>query len=469
VDGIFGIEIARKALQSSQYAMDVTAHNIANANTPGYTRQRVILGTTEPFPAPYWNRPLIQGQLGTGVEVKSIERVRDNYFDGQIRKENQSLGSWEVKEHALQQLETIFNEPSEASLLNLMGEFWNSWQQLSKNPESVSVRTALIETARMLATSLNQLDAKMARLQDNLNEQLAVKVSDINDMTARIASINKDVLRVKAYGAQPNDLMDERDQLIDQLSKIADVQVTELDNGVTLVYLNGRQLVSEYSSQKLQVASNPLNNGYYDVQWATDGANATLYGGELKGLIEARDVIVSKYRDDINALASTLVTEVNNLHQSGYGLDGNTGWNFFDPANIKASNISLSSDLDDPNHIAAASSWVAPGNPGDNTNALAIAQLKNALLMSGGTITTDDYYRSVVTNLGVESQEAARMVTNGKLYYDLIDSHRQSVSGVSLDEEATNMIKYQRAYQAAARVITVFDDMLDVLINRMIR
>jgi len=469
VDGIFGIEIARKALQASQYGMDVTAHNIANANTPGYTRQRAILGTTEPFPAPYWNRPLIQGQLGTGVQVKSIERVRDGYFDGQIRKENQSLGNWQVKEHALQQLETIFNEPSEASLLNMMGEFWNAWQQLSKNPESVSVRTALVETARMLTTTLNQLDAKMARLQDNLNEQLAVKVSDINDITARIASINKDVLRVRAYGAQPNDLMDERDQLIDQLSKIADVQVSELDNGVTLVYLNGRQLVSDYSSQKLQVVSNPLNNGYYDVQWSTDGSNVTLYGGELKGLTGARDVIVQKYRNDLDALANTLVTQVNILHQNGYGLDGNTGWEFFDPANIKASNISLSSDLDDPNHIAAASSWVAPGNPGDNTNALAIAQLKNALLMSAGTITMDDYYRSVVTNLGVESQEAARMVTNGKLYYDLIESHRQSVSGVSLDEEATNMIKYQRAYQAAARVITVFDDMLDVLINRMIR
>ena len=468
MDGMFGIEVARKALQANQYGMDVTAHNIANANTEGYTRQRVMLGTTQPFPSPEWNRPLLQGQLGTGVDVKSIERVRDSYFDGQIRKENQSLGDWQIKDNALKQLETIINEPSDSGLSNIMGEFWNSWQQLSKNPESISLRSSVIQSGRMLATQFNQVDQALSRLQENLNEQISVKVSNINDIANRIAEINKEILRVKTFGASPNDQLDQRDQLLDQLSKIADVQINELDTGVTEVYLNGRQLIGQYGANKLQVAANASNNGYYDIQWTSDGAQATINGGELKGLIDTRDdIIPNKYRADLNALANAMVTAVNNLHTAGYGLDGNTGYNFFDPAKTTAANIELSSDVNDPNHLAAAT--VSAGVPGDNTNALAIAKLQDALLMNGGTMTMGDYYRSTVTKLGIDSQESSRMVANAQSYYDLINNHRQSVSGVSLDEEATNLIKYQKAYQAAAKVITVFDDMLDTLINQMIK
>ncbi|MDI6716288.1 MAG: flagellar hook-associated protein FlgK [Actinomycetota bacterium] len=468
MDGFFGIEIARRALETSQYGMNVTAHNVANANTPGYTRQRAVLEATESFPAPYWNRPLVQGQLGTGVRVKVIERVRDSYFDGQIRKENQALGGWQVKENALKQLETIFNEPSEAGLQNAMGEFWNAWQQLSRNPESISIRSSVLEMGRMLVNSFNQLSDKLSRLQENLNDQVAAKVNEINSIAEKIASINHDVLRIRVYGTEPNDLLDQRDQLIDQLSKIVDVKITELDSGVMLVYINGRQLVSEQSANQLQAVANPLNNGFYDVKWALDGESLVMYDGELKALVDSRDVIVPKYRGNLDLLASTLIAEVNNLHSRGYGLDGTTGWNFF--TGTSAKDIALSSDVDDPKHIAAASSWPPGGAPGDNTNALAIGALKNAAVSVGGSLTTmDDYYRSIVANLGIDSQEASRMVENGKLYYDLIENHRQSVSGVSLDEEATNMIKFQRAYQAAARLISVFDEMLDVLINEMVR
>jgi len=464
MDGFFGINIALKALQTSQYAMDVTAHNIANANTPGYSRQRVILGTTESFPVPSWNRPLIQGQLGTGVKVQTIQRMRDSFFDGQIRRENQSLGGWEVKRNTLQQLETIFNEPSEASLLNIMGEFWNSWQQLTKNPESLSIRSTVLEMGRMLSTSFNQLDAKLTRVQDNLNEQIMVKVDEINNIARRISALNKDILRIKTFGTEPNDLMDERDLLVDQLSKIVDIQIFNMDTGTMVISINGMQLVGEHSVNELQVVPNGMNNGYFDVKWKFADFGVEIYGGELKSLIDMRDnTIPLKYKADLDTLAASLIDEINIVHSSGFGLDGTPGGDFF--TGTKASDITLSPDVADPKHIAASSSGAA----GDNSNALAIALLKNGLLMDGNTISFDDYYRSIITNLGIESQEATRMVSNGKLYYDLIENHRQSVSGVSLDEEATNMIKYQRAYQAAARVVTAFDDMLDVLINRMIR
>ena len=462
MDGFFGIEIARKALQTSQYALDVTAHNIANANTPGYTRQRVIQGTTPSFPAPSWNRPLIQGQLGTGVMVQSIQRVRDSFFDGQIRRENQSLGGWEVKKNGLEQIETIFNEPSDGGLLNIMGQFWDSWQQLSKNPESTSTRSSVLETGRMLATTFNQLDSKLSRVQDNLNEQVLVKVNDINSIARRVSELNRDILRVKTYGAEPNDMLDERDLLIDKLSKMVDVKVAELDTGATIIYINGSQLVSEYGYNELEAVSNP-GNGFYDVKWKASGIAATIYGGEIKALTETRDVTVPAYKSELDVLAASIINEVNTLHATGIGLDGTTGWNFF--SGTGAADMAMSPDVSDPRSLGASLS----GEPGDNSNALALAQLKNGLIMSGNTITMDDYYRSLVTNLGVESQQAAAMSANGKMYYDLIENHRQSVAGVSLDEEATNMIKFQRAYQAAARLVTMFDEMLDVLINQMAR
>lgn len=459
MDGFFGLEIARRALFANQHGMNITAHNIANANTPGYSRQRVVLGTTESYPAPYWNRPLTQGQLGTGVEVESIRRVRDNYFDSQIRRENQSLGYWEVKDNSLKQVESTFNEPSDAGILNIMGEFWNAWQQLSKNPESLSTRSTTLEMARMLTTSFNQVDGKLTRLQDNLNEQVALKVDEINSVAQKISTLNQDILKVKAYGSEPNDLMDQRDLLIDQLSKLVDVQVRELETGVSLISINGMLLVGDNSANLMKVQSS--SGTYYDVLWEISGLKVDLSGGELKGLIDARDTTVQGYRTSLDNVASALITNVNNLHQLGYGLDGTTtGKNFF--TGTKASDIDVHSDVSDPKNVAASLS----GAPGDNSNALAIAQLKDALVVNG-TSTIDSTYRSVIANLGVESQESERMVSNGKIYYDLIENHRQSVSGVSLDEEASNMIKYQRAYEAAARITSVFDDMLDVLINRM--
>jgi flagellar hook-associated protein 1 FlgK len=473
VDGFLGINIARKALETSQYGLDTTAHNIANANTPGYSKQRVILGTTEPFPAPAYNRPMLQGMLGTGVQVKSIERVRDSYFDGQIRKENQSQGYWETKDNTLKQIETIVNEPSDSSLQNLMSEFWNSWQTLSKNTESRSARSSMLENGRMLATAFNQLNSKLSSLRDNLNDQVSTTVSEVNDIAKRLAELNHNILETKSFGVQPNDAMDERDMLIDQLSKIMDIQVTDLSNSVTVVTVGGSQLVTGYGYNELEVVPNGANNGYYDIKWKVNNAALNVNGGDLKSLLDSRDTLVPGYRAELDTLANELVTQVNAVHNTGYGLDGVTGYDFF--TGTSAITIALSTDVDNnPGHIAAAGTApVAPATtpaPGDNAVALKLAQMKDTKFAIGVPPTTgtlDDYYRSFVANLGINSQESGRMVENGQSYVDLIEQHRQSVSGVSLDEEATNMVKFQRAYEAAARIISVFDQMLDTLINQM--
>jgi flagellar hook-associated protein 1 FlgK len=261
-----GIDIARRALQAMQYGMDVTAHNIANANTEGYSRQRVIFGTTEPFPAPSFNRPMISAVLGTGVEVKTVERVREGYFDGQTRKENQALGGWEVTDNTMKQLETIFNEPSDSGIQSVMGDFYNSWQELSKNPESAAVRNTVLQTAQMLVTSFNQLDKKFTSLQDNINEQVEVAVNEINDIAQRLASLNKDILKSVTFGTEPNDLLDKRDQMLDQLSKYLDITVVEQETGTAKIAVNGVFLVDDFTAYEIQAVPNTDNNGYYDVE-----------------------------------------------------------------------------------------------------------------------------------------------------------------------------------------------------------
>jgi flagellar hook-associated protein 1 FlgK len=445
---------------ANQYAMNVTSHNIANANTDGYSRQRVILGTTEPFPAPSFNRPMVSATFGTGVEVKTVERVRESYFDGQTRKENMTLGGWEVTDNTLKQLETIFNEPSDSGIQSIMGDFYNAWQELSKNPESSAARNSVVQTAQMLTTAFNQLDKEFTSLQDNINEQLQTTIDDINDTAEQLASLNKDILKSVTFGTQPNDLLDKRDALIDKISKYMDITVIEEDSGIAKVALNGVYLVDDFSAHKMQTVSNPMNNGYYDLEWSDTVTPLVITGGSIKSLIDSRDTLVPKYRENVDTLVQSFANEVNALHGEGFALNGTTtGLNFF--SGSTARDFAISEDITGPEMVAASLS----GTQGDNSNALRIAQLKSALVMQGNTASMDDYYRSLITNMGVESQTAGRMVANGQQYLNLIEGHRQSVSGVSLDEEAANMIKYQKGYEAAARLVSIQNQMLETLIN----
>jgi flagellar hook-associated protein 1 FlgK len=445
---------------ANQYAMNVTSHNIANANTDGYSRQRVILGTTEPFPAPSFNRPMVSATFGTGVEVKTVERVRESYFDGQTRKENMTLGGWEVTDNTLKQLETIFNEPSDSGVQSIMGDFYNAWQELSKNPESSAARNSVIQTAQMLTTAFNQLDKEFTSLQDNINEQLQATVDDINDSAEQLASLNKDILKSVTFGTTPNDLLDKRDALIDKISKYMDITVIEEDSGIAKVALNGVYLVDDFTAHNMQTVSNPDNNGYYDLEWSDTVTPLVITGGSIKSFIDSRDTLVPKYRENVDTLVQSFANEVNALHGEGFTLNGTTtGLNFFSGSTAK--DFAISADITGPEMVAASLS----GAQGDNSNALRIAQLKSALVMQDNTSSMDDYYRSLITNMGVESQTAGRMATNAKQYLDLIEGHRQSVSGVSLDEEAANMIKFQKGYEAAARLVSIQNEMLETLIN----
>lgn len=455
----FGFEIARRALQAQQTALDVTGHNVANANTDGYTRQRAVLGATEPFPMPSLNRPLITGQLGTGVKVDMIQRIRDAFIDDQFRSENHTLGEWEAKESALQQIEVILNEPSEAGLSGLFGEFWNAWQELSKNPESQVVRASLREQATTLANAINHSYQQLSQLRTDLDGNIEIKVDEINTIARQISSLNEQITKIEISGDQANDLRDKRDLLVDQLSKIIGYTATESQRGV-IIYIHGKPLVSEDNVMQLATVADPSNDGLLDVVWEDDLSAVQIQKGELYGLLDSRDTDIPYYRTQLDSLAGTLITEVNNLHSTGFGLDGSTGNDFF--TGTGANDISLNAVLSDLNIIAASQG----GEAGDGLNALALAQLEKALTMSGATATFGDFYRSMISALGVDSQEASRMAKNQTLLVELVIKRREAVSGVSLDEEVINMLKFQRSFEAAARLMTVMDEMLDRIINK---
>ncbi len=468
----FGLEIGRRGLQAQQRALDVTAHNVANANTPGYTRQEAVMAAADPIPVPSLHMPSGAGQLGTGVEITAIRRLRDGFIDLQIRNESRSLGYWEARQENLNKIEGIFNEPSDSGLQSVFELFWQSLEELSKNPESLAARSLVLERAQTLTETFNHLDSRLQELQQDLNATVKIKVDEINSLGRQIADLNQQILKIEVMGARANDLRDRRDLLVDQLAKIVPVQVQEDGRGVLTVTLGGCPLVQGAQLNRLGVVEN--DPGFYDVVWETPkGREVAVDGGYLGGLLEMRDDYIPDLREKLDNLAAEFAKEFNVIHSRGYDLNGDQGVNFFVngektapddiTADITAGNIALNPELlGHPEKIAAATQI----EKGDGSNALDLAGLKHQTIDGLGT-TFDDYYRSMIGVRGVDAQQAVRMKENQELLVSQLENNRQAVSGVSLDEEMINMIKFQHAYSAASRLITALDEMLEIIINRM--
>lgn len=475
----FGLEIVRRGLQAQQRALDVTGHNVSNANTPGYTRQDAVMATTGPYPLPGMNVPAGAGQVGTGVEIAEIRRLRDGFLDLQYRGENEALGYWEARWDAIQKVETILNEPSDSGLSKVYEQFWQSLEDLSKNPESMAARSTVLERGKALAETFNYLDTQLKTLQNDIDSNIKVKVDEVNSFARQIADLNLQIQKIEVGGQRANDLRDKRDLLLDQLSKDIHIQVREDASGMVQVSIGGRLLVDGDRIDELAVMTTQVGSDYfYRVVWKADKQYAQVTGGIVRGLIEMRGYLdeegkttglVSIIRNELDNLAKEFATQFNLQHAQGFDLNGNKGSNFFiinDPnsTTFSAGNITVNPELD-LNEIAAAAN---SGDPGDGGNALALAQLLKQEKIDGlGSTTFEDYYQAAIGELGVQGQQAKRMAENQQLLVSQLDSNRQEVSGVSLDEEMVNMIRFQHAYSAAARVITAIDEMLGVIIERM--
>jgi flagellar hook-associated protein 1 len=447
---------------AQQASLDATNHNLSNVNTPGYSRQTALLAASDPYTTPAFNRSGLPGQVGTGVEVTEIRRMRDAFLDYQIRKEVTDLGRWSIRRDGLEQVETILNEPSTTGLNSILNQYWESWRELSNDPQNTAARATLRQQATNLASTLQRDYAQLNGIKDDMNREISVKVSQINDKATQIADLNNQISRIRAVGDQPNDLEDRRDVLLDDLSKMVKISYNESANGGVTVFLDGKALVEGNSSSAIDVVK--VTGGSDKIVWDSDGSDITVAGGELKGYLEARDDLLQKKIDQLQTLTSTIITEVNSRHQAGYGLNGSTGLNFF--TGTGANDIDLSAEVKaDADNIAAAQ---AANSPGDGRNAVAIADLASAdVTLGAGTTSINEYYKSMVSELGVEITGATNLADNQEVLVQYLQRQKDSNSGVSIDEEAANLIKFQRAYQAAARIVTVCDENLDTIINAM--
>jgi flagellar hook-associated protein 1 FlgK len=464
-----GIEIGRRALQAQQAALNTTGHNIANANTVGYSRRHVNLENAVSN---------VNGGIGTGSDVSSIQRQRSNFDDAQMRVQQQVLGRWQALERALGSIEgvfnepagagsseagTIFNEPSGLGLSGSLSRFWNAWQDLANVPESGAARAAVRQEADFLVTTLHQYHSKLNDTRIELDKEIVAQVDEVNEILDELAAVNGELPAATFSGSDAGDLKDRRDLLLDRLSSKVDLAMVERENGQVSVLLSGHNLLEGDHVSHLRVRQ-VVQDGHAvsRVVFEDDGSNTPIDEGTLRGLVDVRDGVVPDYINRVDAIAAAMVEEINALHRTGFGQDGSTGVNFFDPDKVHASNIAVSDViLADLNNISASSD----GNSGDNGMALAISAIRNENILKDGTSTMEGFYYEMLGDIGARSREAQTMSENNRLFAQQIDNRRQSIQGVSLNDEASSLVLYQRAYQAAARAVSIIDDLMEVTIN----
>jgi flagellar hook-associated protein 1 len=458
----FGLNTALRALNAAQTQLDTAAHNTANASTPGYSRQRVTIVASEPFSYPSFNRTGLPGQIGSGVSVAAIERARDGFIDIQIRTQTESSGYWDAKRDELSKVETIFPEPSDSGLGTVLSRFWSAWQDVAATPTSTAARAALTEQASSLAARMNSDAGQLATLAQGIDAEVSSQVAEVNDIARQLAGLNEQIQRVVVSGDNANDLADQRDLLLDRLSRILPSTVQPQSDGTVTVLVGGTDLVNHGMARPITAAINA--GSHVEPRWS-DGTKVALGSGQMAGLVEIRDTTLVSYRSSLDALAKGIADAVNVLHQGGTDATGAAGLAFFTyTAGNAAGSLAVNTAIvADPRLLAVAS---GPNQPGDGSVAASIAELRTALLFGTGTQNASDVYAGLVSRIGSDTRQGIEMAANQALVVGHLERRRESVSGVSLDEEATDMIRFQHAYQAAARVITAVDEMLDLLINR---
>ena len=458
INGI--LSMAGQALITQQQAISVTSHNIANVNTPGYSRQKLIMTSNT------WLNSAL-GPMGSGVSADAIERIYDRFINGQINNESQQMGRWDAQKNAVESLEMIFNETYGYGLNEAMSEYWNAWQALSNNSAGLTERQMLLTRGQILTSTFNKMDSDLSQSQKDLDISIRGTVTDVNRLSEQLIDLNQKIVSSETGSQNASDYRDKRDLVLKELSELIDISAFEEATGaVSVLVVNGRPLVSGTALWQLSTQTNA--SGLQDVVWIDDAGNPVnitndISGGKLKGWLETRDVVIPGYMNALDTLAQTLMTEVNNLHQSGFALDQSTLHIFFDGTGTAADievNANIVANLD---LIAAASDPLTV--PGDNRNAIEIANLQHQLMMSGNTATFNDYYSSLVRDVGNEVLKSESYYTHQSEMLAQLNNYRESVSGVSLDEEMINLIKFQNAYSAAAKLVSTADEMIQTVLQ----
>lgn len=614
-----GIELGKRSIMAHTQQIQTAGHNISNADTEGYTRQRVQVKTFDPLYRPDLTRAETPGQIGQGTTIESISRLRDEMLDSRIVAQSNLESYWATREQYYSMIEQIYNEPNDISVRTNMDKFWQSWQELSVYPESKAARQAVVTRSESLAQSISQRFNSLSGVGTLLNGDIDATVKQINDYAKQIADINGEIVRSKAMGDSPNDLLDRRDLLVEKLSSLANITTDSRDSDEFMVHVEGQVLVQGSKARGFDLVPQTDNNGYDKVVWKDTGLNADVKSGKLGALIELRDKDIRSEIQSLNTMAMNFSDLVNDVHRAGIGSNNETGLDFFvqhpfvtdvkgnydrngdgtadssyifrftgtnvlnsqdktgldgvmtfsaaggninvpyyandtiesviarindSQGEVKAyldrdSHLVLkattSSSMENPDFVirhvedsglflagysgilngsgsenaydfAQANavdslrgsystapvmnpadyiavndkikndpSNIAAGFPnaqgraviGDARAAVEIASIRNTNVMIGSSRTFDDYFAETVTNAGLKGEQAENMLLSQNSIMNDLRDLRDSISGVNIDEELADIIKFQHGYNAAAKYVTVIDEMLDTIINRL--
>jgi len=615
-----GIEIGKRSLDAHNQSITTAGHNITNAGTEGYSRQRVTIKAFEPIYRPDLSRAGVPGQIGQGAVAESVGRIRDELLDQRITAQANQESYWSTREKYTQMLEQIYNEPADVSIRSNMDKFWEGWQELSVHPESQAARQAVVTRAETLTESIQQRFEALAGVGNLLNGDIEATVKQVNSLTNQIANLNNEIVRSRAMGDNPNDLLDRRDLLVDKLSSLVNITSDHRDSDEFMVHVDGHILVQGNIARNLDIETPGDNNGYSKVVWKDTRNDAVITGGSLGALVELRDVDIRDEIQSLNTMTLNFADLVNDVHRNGIGANGVTGEDFFvqqpfvtnvngnydsdgdgnfdrsyifrftgtnflkaqdqiglegtmtlsaqtgvvnipyhatdtvedvinrindstgevkayldknnnlvlkatasqdmalpdfvirhvedsgfflsgyagilsgngaenaydfeavDAVNSLATNqfsvspvlnpaayISVNKVLkNDVMGVAAAYPTVAGMvNVGDGKAAVDIAAIRNTPMMIGRERTLDDYFADSVTNIGLKGEQALTNLESQNALMADLKTLRESISGVNIDEELADIMKFQHGYNAAAKYVTVVDEMLDTIINRL--
>ena len=418
------LNTAKSGMNVSQVAIQTTSHNISNINTPGYSRQRVNQSASSPYSMPGKNSNFGAGQIGTGAQIDDVTRIRNSFYDYQYRSESHQYGSTSVKYEYFKNIEGIFNEPSDTAISSSLNSFFNSWSELSKDPQSSGVKSVVIENGKYLSNSINSAFKRLESLEEGLDKQSEYIMDEVNSMLSQLDKLEKNIKIIQGSGKSPNDFLDKRDQLLDNLSFKLNINDKDVKATLKKAYdANGKVTLDDLTKSGVKIS------------------------GELEGTLSMKQEI-NKYKDGLKQLANTITSNVNDA----------AGQEIFKAKDGEL--ISINTEmLQEPEKINVTADI-----------ALKVYELKSEKVnINGKDMTINTFYNSMIQDLGQSSAAVIRDESNQSKLLENIDSSRSSVSGVSLDEEMISLVQLQHTYSANAKVMSTIDSLLDVVVNGLVR
>lgn len=418
------LNTAKSGMNVSQVAIQTTSHNISNINTPGYSRQRVNQSASSPYSMPGKNSNFGAGQIGTGAQIDDVTRIRNSFYDYQYRSESHQYGSTSVKYEYFKNIEGIFNEPSDTAISSSLNSFFNSWSELSKDPQSSGVKSVVIENGKYLSNSINSAFKRLESLEEGLDKQSEYIMDEVNSMLSQLDKLEKNIKIIQGSGKSPNDFLDKRDQLLDNLSFKLNINDKDVKATLKKAYdANGKVTLDDLTKSGVKIS------------------------GELEGALSMKEEI-NKYKDGLKQLANTITSNVNKA----------AGQDIFKAKDGEL--ISINPEmLQEPEKINVTADI-----------ALKVYELKSEKVnINGKDMTINTFYNSMIQDLGQSSAAVIRDESNQSKLLENIDSSRSSVSGVSLDEEMISLVQLQHTYSANAKVMSTIDSLLDVVVNGLVR